>query len=452
MTVLTLRQEAWFQTTKRLLAALVNEGLVDAKVEGPTTEGDQYLRLSARGAQRDGSEGYLIVKVNPGATIEERNRELPLKTVDPENIPGMLTPDITFISIALTEVRFSGPFEELLQPLLRSLQIPGVPKGQTVVPCLTQQLPSILRRFPNAIILETIADSAYAQASLRTLTLRSDIGYPFQLKLSLACQITSALRTITPWSAMGGPRISKILVKFLPANLWVFREVASVTGSQADFDDAKHLSCILREDLEARAENNNEVLIIAAALTQQPHGGSQSYAEIIFGLKSVYQKQEWFRLYVQMLLELFLPPLVNHGIGLEAHGQNVVARVCRATGKVKGFAVRDFGGIRLHTPTLRRQGVKFDKMLSGWVVLTESMNDVLEKVHHSLLQNHIGFLLNSLCLERHDGWNIVRDVLEVVLSPVDGSPRNDIYKWFMNDTMLLKCFLRMRMQQKYRDL
>ncbi|GAB1218113.1 hypothetical protein ATERTT37_007364 [Aspergillus terreus] len=260
--------------------------------------------------------------------------------------------------------------------------------------------------------------------------------------------ITSALRTITPWSAQGGPIVTEILDGFLPSELWTFKEVASVTGSQTDFDDAKHLSCILRDDLEERARANNEVLVLAAALTQSPPGTSQPYAEILFNLRTISEKQEWFREYVGCLLNLLLPPLVHHGIGLEAHGQNILARVCHDTGEIKGFAVRDFGGIRLHTPTLRDQGVSFDGMFPGWAVMTENMNDVWGKVHHSLLQNHVGFLLNALDLQRHHGWSIVRDVLEGGLR---GLPDNGLYEFCLKDTMPLKCFLRMSMEGKYRD-
>ena len=144
-------------------------------------------------------------------------------------------------------------------------------------------------------MLLSVADCADAQASLRTLTLRPELKFPFHLKLSLACQITSALRTITPWSAQGGPIVTGILDRFLPSELWTFKEVASVTGSQTDFDDAKHLSCILRDDLEERARANNEVLILAAALTQSPPDTSQPYAEILFNLRTISEKQEWFR-------------------------------------------------------------------------------------------------------------------------------------------------------------
>ena len=94
------------------------------------------------------------------------------------------------------------------------------------------------------------------------------------------------------------PSSKELLEKFLPDDLWVFREVAAVSGSQKDFNEARHLACILRDTLESRAQANDEVLIMAMALTQKPYGDSRTYAEILYNLETVVQKKEWFQRYV----------------------------------------------------------------------------------------------------------------------------------------------------------
>jgi siderophore synthetase component len=152
------------------------------------------------------------------------------------------------------------------------------------------------------------------------------------------------------------------------------------------------------------------------------------------------------------LFNLVLPPLLEYGIGLEAHGQNMVARICLRTGAIKGFAVRDFGGIRLHVPTLEQHGVKLDPVPSGSATLTHSLHEVWSKVHHSMLQNHVGFLLSSLGLENDGGWSIVREELWAVLQPDRSSLGQRLYDFFLADTMPFKCFLRMRMEGKHRDV
>lgn len=359
---------------------------------------------------------------------------------------------MAFLSVPRTDLRLTGDFEQTIQPLLDTLDIPSTSPDRVIVPCLSRQLPSVHQRFSNAIILKTVTDCADAQASMRTLTLRPESGFGYHLKLSLACQITSALRTITPWTTCGGPVQTALLEKFLPEDLWVFREVAAVSGAQDNFADAKHLSCILRDDLESRAAQNNERLVIAAALAQQPYNNTRTYAEILYNLHTAAQKRDWLRTYVTRLFELVLPPLARYGIGLEAHGQNLVARICRETGIVKGFAVRDFGGVRMHVPTLRNYGVNFDSLPPGGATLTDDLHNVWSKVHHALVQNHVGLVVSALGLERDGGWGIVREVLERVLTGEEEGMGREVLEFFLQNTMPFKCFLRMRMEGKYRDV
>ncbi|KAI2720719.1 hypothetical protein CBS147332_3959 [Penicillium roqueforti] len=551
MTILSRHDRALFETTKRVLAEIVNEGLVYAKLESTATGEPQILCLQSILNPQDGT--LVKVPIKAGAVIETkddlvvsvvrpdslqppviiadtRNGELdpgtlfkflstsfsdvaservvdeivqelrnsaanqekwleisesqpllslkdrsaswertliyghpshpyhrlcfaqaPLKPVTAADIPEMLNPTLAFVSVPRTNLRVTGHFEQELQPLLEKLEIPKTTGDRVVVPCLAQQLPSIHQRFPDTIVLKLIADCADAQASMRTLTIRPELEFKYHLKLSLACQITSALRTITPWTTCGGPVQTEILEYLLPKDLWVFREVAAVSGSQEDFNEARHLSCILRDSLETRARENDETLIIAAALAQKPGGGSRTYAEILYSLETISQKREWFRRYVTVLFELVLPPLVQYGIGLEGHGQNLVARVCRRTGQIKGFAVRDFGGVRMHVPTLRNHGVRYDSLPPGAATLTDDLQNVWSKVDHSLLQNHVGLLLESLGLENHGGWTITHEVLSTVLGSDKGSPGYTLFEYFTKDTMPFKCFLRMRMEGKYRD-
>ncbi|KAF7157771.1 hypothetical protein CNMCM6106_003754 [Aspergillus hiratsukae] len=130
----------------------------------------------------------------------------------------------------------------------------------------------------------------------------------------------------------------------------------------------------------------------------------------------------------------------------------MVARIYLRTGAIKGFAVRDFGGIRLHVPTLQQHGVKLDSVLSGSATLTHHLHDVWSKVHHSMLHNHVGFLLSPLGLENDGGWSIVREELSAVLRPDQSSLGQRLYDFFLVDTMPFKCFLRMRIEGKYRDV
>jgi siderophore synthetase component len=149
----------------------------------------------------------------------------------------------------------------------------------------------------------------------------------------------------------------------------------------------------------------------------------------------------WDR-YVRTLLELSLEPLIRHGIGLEFDAQNTVVRICRRTKAIKGFAIRDLAGVKLHGTTLQDHG--FD--LQGLeATVVQDVHDVWDKMHHDLIQNHIGHLLDSLGLELH-GWQIISFELERALQGEVESVEQGIYRHFVKETMPFKSLIKMRME------
>ena len=126
-------------------------------------------------------------------------------------------------------------------------------------------------------------------------SLKQGSDFPYDLTFALACNITSALRTITPWSALVGPEISAIMQKLLPPRIWICNDLAAVTGSQPNFNVAKNCSVLVRESLAAKARSQGECLIIAAALAGRSVNGKKCRAERVFQLEKVPLKREWFR-------------------------------------------------------------------------------------------------------------------------------------------------------------
>lgn len=279
---------------------------------------------------------------------------------------------------------------------------------------------------------------------LTILHFRSQL--PYHLKLSLACKITSALRTITPWTACIGPEVGDLLVNVLPEDLWVCKEVASITGSSHDFDTAKHLSCVLREDLEPRAATLNETLIPAGALAETDvQTGSICHAERVFSLDTLDKRKEWLRTYAAVLLRLVLQPALEYGIALEAHGQNMLVRVDKSTGEVKGFAVRDFGGIRIHMPTLHGKGYQLLSALPGSSSTTNEREEVWDILHHTIFNIHLNHLVQSLGLHGEGGWTVVREELDRVIEMIGAGPMEELRAFLIRDTVHFKAFLKMKM-------
>ncbi|BCS05528.1 uncharacterized protein AKAW2_81329S [Aspergillus luchuensis] len=376
----------------------------------------------------------------------------PLKPITPDEIPELLEPELSFLSLPRSEMKTFGPYTSLLKPILEQLGIssPESP-DRVVVPCFTRQLPSILPLFPDARHIGAVRRCCRAQISMRTISFLPDVGSPLHLKLSLNCQITSGPRTITPWTAALSPALSTALRTLLPQDLWIFEDAASITGGQDDFDKARHLTCIIRKSPEMQAEELGETIIPVAGLFQKPYKDNRTYMEIMFGLDDPQKKQTWLRKYLAKLFSLLLPPLVRYGIGLEAHAQNICVRINTTSKEVTGFAVRDFGGARIHRPTFFRTRIELGTIPPGASAFVEDMHKVWHKVYHALIQMHVGHLLYMLGLESHGGWPIVREELERVLVSSCDPDAKAVHEAFMNKTMAFKCFMEMRLRNIYRD-
>ncbi|GKZ64479.1 siderophore [Aspergillus niger] len=354
----------------------------------------------------------------------------PLVPIAPDDIPYLLEPELSFLCVPKSDMKVFGPFQSLLDPLLRSL---GIPKpddtvNEIVVPCFSRQLPCITPLFPNARILGTVQNRCRAQLSMRTVSMTPDVGSsPLHLKLSLNCQITSHLRTISPNAAALATAVGNILRDLLPPDLWIFEEAASITGAQEDFQKACQLTCIIRKSPELEAAGIGETLIPVAGLMQKPFNDARTYMEIMFGLGSLKEKQTWFR-------------------------KNVLVRVNITNKEITGFAIRDFDGIRIHYPTFLRHP-DYENALNnippGARTLTDDLHRMWHAAHHSLLQAHVGHLLYMLGLESKGGWRVVREELEWALNPSGDPDGRLLYDFWLKETMLSRCFLEMRLRDAY---
>ncbi|KXT04176.1 hypothetical protein AC578_55 [Pseudocercospora eumusae] len=377
----------------------------------------------------------------------------PLAQILPSEAPTLLHPSMSIIAVDRAAVKISGPFRRLLEPLLANFDLPTVGSNDIILPCLSRQWPAIQANFPSAYILIPDALEAEAQASVRTVAIPKQYGFSWHLKTALACTITSALRTITPWTACVGPELSEVLKDLVPNNLWIASEVASITGSQANFDQAKHISCILREDLEPRAESLNQSLIICAALAECPYGSSECYATLTFDLHNTHAKMAWLTEYTSVLVESILSPALDSGICLEAHGQNMLVRVDKTSKKIVGFAARDVGGIKCHMPTLRKRGHDLLTALPGSFVVSDNEEEAWSIVQHTLINNHLHHLIRRLRAPQDQAWQMVRDQIDDFFNR---RPKSDVAKRFRDflfqSEVDSKAFLRMKMQGLYRDV
>jgi len=98
----------------------------------------------------------------------------------------------------------------------------------------------------------------------------------------------------------------------------------------------------------------------------------------------------------------------------------------------------------MHRPTLESQGFDLTGMDAS---LTADIHDVWDRTRHVLIQNHIGYLIYSLGLEReYDGWQLVFSELERALEGDGDSTSQKAFRYLAKKTMPFKAFMKMRIE------
>ncbi|KAH7876973.1 IucC family-domain-containing protein [Lentinula edodes] len=366
-------------------------------------------------------------------------------------------PKICFVRVPRSSLSILGQFESIIKKLASTvaqnagLELPS-DESTVIMPVHEIQLDTILAKFSDAQALDPrIHVIASAQSSTRTVLVPELPG--MSLKLSVGVKISSALRTISHYTADFGPRFSEIVVPKLsidPKLLTIECEPASAVYRGVDPDLAKHFTAILRNYFQPR---NGENVIVCAALLESGHTGSLkgvSAVEHTFGLDTNEKKAEFLDHYLRLACEALIPPLVHNGVAFEAHAQNVLARFDISTGRLLGFVIRDLGGLRIHPPTLVKSiGTDF-AFLQGHCIATETVEEAYPKFYHTFIHNHVQRLIRVLGMHYDgSGWEMLRRHLKRVI-PAD----HGLHKAWLDPCSSVvsgKCLMRMRLQGSYRD-
>jgi siderophore synthetase component len=148
-----------------------------------------------------------------------------------------------------------------------------------------------------------------------------------------------------------------------------------------------------------------------------------------------------------------LLPALDSGICLEAHGQNILARVDKSTREVVGFVVRDLGGIKCYSPKLRQKGYVLSSALPGSFIITDSEEEAWGVIRHTVIQSHIQHLVHRLRLEPAKAWRGVRDQVQTILASRKDSENTLRFAEFLFAPMVKnKAFLGMKLKGLYRDV
>lgn len=163
--------------------------------------------------------------------------------------------------------------------------------------------------------------------------------------------------------------------------------------------------------------------------------------------------------------------MLHNGVGFEAHPQNTILRVSLDPSagpqhRLLGFIIRDFGGLRIHTPTLLESThpnitAPIDEIITpGHSILAETLDDVYTRMYHTVVHNHFQQLVRVLGLHYNGkGWEVVRKRSWEALSRSEYNGKAEGLRdaWFGREgaerwAVPGKCFMRMRMVGMYRHV
>ncbi|CAF1187803.1 unnamed protein product [Adineta steineri] len=325
--------------------------------------------------------------------------------------------------------------------------LPSAPSPDTLIlPVHELQVSNVLSRIPSATLVPNFERQCVAQSSIRTVVPQLGSDLPgFLLKLALTICTTGAWRTISHYSVYNSPRITPLAKFIAPECLVVLGEVASIGSNATDEMVSKHIACIIREDAEALMPN--ESIIVAQALVEKTPNDDMPLVRIIFHLDTEQKCIDFLTRYSELACAAFLPPMLEHGFCFEAHGQNTLARFDRHTGQLIGFAIRDFGGIRIHREQFESTTPFKLDVLPGSCIVTDDIMEVYMKLFHCFIQNHMNRLVRALDLHySRKGWTVVRKAVEKYITVT--SPAANAW---LKETVPLKAFLKMKLADKYRD-
>ena len=310
------------------------------------------------------------------------------------------------------------------------------------------------------LLLPEVHMNATPTMSFRTVVPDGSALLP-HVKLPVSLHLTSALRTVSPKSAVMGPRLTDMLTRML-ANEGGFGGTLDIIGEEVgvhyidpDGDDerSRHLSVLYRCNPMSKRTASRFPIPAGALFADSPVDGRALVTELValaFGDDAI-GALKFYRHYVDAVLTAVLGPYLLYGIGFEAHQQNSFIMVDQACRPVQ-LLVRDFGDVRVHGPSLQRAGLSLEVFRKGHTVF-DNDEPVRDKLLHSVMLCHLselGLLLSRSYRHAEAAfWDLLKastiDAFERLRS------RTDPQRWKIERAAVLeahwpaKALLRMRL-------
>ncbi len=211
------------------------------------------------------------------------------------------------------------------------------------------------QRAGDVVDLGEIGDLYYASQSLRTLINAEHPRRP-HVKTAISLRNTSSMRVLDPHTVCVAPAISKWLSDVVASDplfatrypLVVLREYAGIIAGRDGQDDSNldgHLAVIFRESPEGLGIHPKTLVPLNALSLTEPDG-----APFVAPWIEAHGFEAWLDQLINVVVLPVWHMMVAHGIGLEAHGQNLMLR--HEKGWPVGVVARDFHDALEYVPDL----------------------------------------------------------------------------------------------------
>ncbi|MED0936730.1 IucA/IucC family protein [Bacillus mobilis] len=242
----------------------------------------------------------------------------------------------------------------------------------------------------NIIYLGKSADDYCAQQSMRTLRNVTHPKRPY-VKLSLNILNTSTLRTLKPYSVVSAPAISNWLSDIVSQDSYLtdesrvilLKEFSSVTYDTNKKATYGSLGCIWRESVHHYLDEQEDAVPFNGLYAKEKDG-----TPVIDTWLNKYGIENWLRLLIQKAIIPVIHLVVEHGLALESHGQNMI--LVHKEGLPVRIALKDFHeGLEYYCPFLKEVAKcpDFTKMHKTYA--NGKMNDFFEMDRIECLQEMV---------------------------------------------------------------
>jgi len=307
-------------------------------------------------------------------------------------------------------------------------------------------------------------------SSLRTLlTERSPAGRRLLVKTALDTLIGSTRRSISAHTTNNGPVYSRLLRQVIDREptlvdrIVLLDELAGASYRPAAQDDksdrrSRALSALIRRELSAYLQPAELPVPGCALPARAPVTDSTVLVELVTRYGRTRGEAElqtaglrFAQEYAALLLPVSMILMTKYGIAVEAHLQNCIFTFVDAV--PTRLVLRDWGGMRIYPPRLRRHGLSLAPR-PGAVTVTDDVHVMRAKMLYTVLSNHLGEIIAHLVtrcgVDPRPVWRCVRAKLAQLLTDLEADPvlRADVAAdraALFGPTLPVKAFARMRL-------